>query len=592
VKNSQQAAGEDEDEMADTPDSEDEEEDGSTAGGKKLAVAAKDGRGSSNESDGSQTEGEEELPKKKGFMAMFGFGQRMKRIQSEHDGKGTAGPSKDKGGLSPRSAPVQTKTAVQKAVQKSLFVKLGRMTRVVFWRDASMQSGKEGSVDFSKIVAANPYSMRGLQQRVHTMQLRVCILAMVGLLSGVMVNEWCWLGYIPTAEEEMGFCSRAGSIETPLDCSKAGGKWTDGFSSPLLREGGQRCRNPDEPQTYLIGLSLKIFISAVTGILLFSIFHLYECIAIELCFRNHLEYHREFVDVPFWNLGLLPEFLLEFLVCFVHPGPRLHFNLTVEARGRLSIYNSESILVAWMFMRLYTLWRYYREWMFMRYTSKNFASRLSDVSMDSKLAIKAILADVPFQSISFLFLLMTFTLAYLVRIAEAPANMEHIYFWNQLWLIVVTATSTGYGDLYPLTHLGRFVCTLAMIAGIVLTAVLITTVSTNLELNAGEHRLMNFLQSEHWEREIKVAASRSIQSWWRRAIFHPKTLQALRNFKAKKKAYRKFLEATPHFSSFVERCVASPFVSRFTALQCVFYPPPFIAFDEIPTVYTPHYPSV
>ena len=189
----------------------------------------------------------------------------------------------------------------------------------------------------------------------------------------------------------------------------------------------------------------------------------------------------------------------------------------------------------------------------MRYTSKNFASRLSDVSMDSKLAIKAILADVPFQTIISLFIMMTFVLAYLVRIAEAPANIQHVYFWNQLWLIVVTATSTGYGDLYPLTHLGRFVCIIAMIGGIVLTAILITAVSTNLELNAGEHRLMNFLQSEHWEQQLKIAACRSIQSWWRRAIFHPRTLQALRNFKNKKKAYRKFLEATPHFGSFVER---------------------------------------
>ena len=130
-----------------------------------------------------------------------------------------------------------------------------------------------------------------------------------------------------------------------------------------------------------------------------------------------------------------------------------------------------------MFLRMYTLWRYYREWMFTRYTSKNFASRLSDVAMDSKLAIKAILADVPFETIGFLFSLMTITLAYLVRIAEAPANVEHsVYFWNQLWLIVVTATSTGYGDLYPETHMGRFVCIVAMIGGIVLTAVLITAV--------------------------------------------------------------------------------------------------------------------
>jgi hypothetical protein len=101
------------------------------------------------------------------------------------------------------------------------------------------------------------------------------------------------------------------------------------------------------------------------------------------------------VDVPFWNMGLLPEFLIEVLGSIVHPGmcvcvcvcvcvctrmdvvtfktkqtarssgipegsgsfpegpiytythtlhitgPQLHFNLVVTARGRLVVYNSE-----------------------------------------------------------------------------------------------------------------------------------------------------------------------------------------------------------------------------------------------------------
>jgi hypothetical protein len=400
-------------------------------------------------------------------------------------------------------------------VEKSIFVKVSRTLRIVFWRDQSMQTGKEGNVELTRIAKANPYSLRGLQQRVYQMQQLVAVLSMVGLLCGIAVNEFCWLGYIPTPEEEAGYCSAPGNKQTPDECRLAGGSWTPGYPNPTNLEIGQRCRSAQNGE--LGGLILKSLTSGLTGLLLMAIFHLYECIAIELCFRNHLEYHREFVDVPFWNMGLLPEFLIEVLASIVHPGPQLHFNLVVTARGRLVVYNSEvrfhtirtkftirnkfllcacvlapgslpriprltascgwqSFLVALMFLRMYTLWRYYREWMFTRYTSKNFASRLSDVQMDSKLAIKAILADVPFETITFLFGFMTVTLAYLVRIAEAPANEEHVYFWNQLWLIVVTATSTGYGDLYPVTHLGRGVCILAMIIGIVLTAVLITTV--------------------------------------------------------------------------------------------------------------------
>ncbi len=40
-----------------------------------------------------------------------------------------------------------------------------------------------------------------------------------------------------------------------------------------------------------------------------------------------------------------------------------------------------------------------------------------------------------------------------------------------------------------------------------------------------------YTRSERWEKEIRTAAILSIQSWWRRSISHPKTLEALRNFR-------------------------------------------------------------
>jgi hypothetical protein len=137
-------------------------------------------------------------------------------------------------------------------------------------------------------------------------------------------------------------------------------------------------------------------------------------------------------------------------------------------------------------------------------------------------------------------------------------NSQHVYFWNQLWLIVVTLTATGYGDLYPITHLGRLICCIAMVVGAFLLAVLTATVrhtctatcprfrskirgfidcfstfhlvsavwhdlcaddqswipnfvpqvSSQLTLNAGESRLMLFLQSERWEKEIRLSSIR------------------------------------------------------------------------------------
>ena len=43
-----------------------------------------------------------------------------------------------------------------------------------------------------------------------------------------------------------------------------------------------------------------------------------------------------------------------------------------------------------------------------------------------------------------------------------------VYFWNHMWLVVATATTVGYGDNTPDTHLGRAVCVICMGAGTVL----------------------------------------------------------------------------------------------------------------------------
>ncbi|EKX34444.1 hypothetical protein GUITHDRAFT_119369 [Guillardia theta CCMP2712] len=394
-------------------------------------------------------------------------------------------------------------------------------------------------------------SMRSLQARVHRMQLMVMVIAMLGLLMGISINEYCWLGYIPTPAEEKGSCSDA-SFLNQGNCTSAGYLWSAGIPNPVTGPGGQRCRGQDSG-----GAALKAFCTIFTCLLVMAIFRMYETIATEICFRNHLEYHREFADIPFWNLGLFYEFFLEVIFCIVHPAPGIGFNITIQARGRDSVYNIESVLVAVMFLRMYTVWRYFRTWMFLRYSAKNFASRMTEVVMDSKLAVKAILSDVPFETLAGCFVVLLFTLAYLLRIAEAPVNLEQVYYWNQLWLILEAMMSTGYGDLYPITHFGRGVCVFAMLGGITFTAILITAVARKLELNTSEYRLMTFLESEQHEKRVKLAAAISIQSWWRRAIHHPRTLQvftctALRQFKNRKKAYRKFLESTPHFGAFVE----------------------------------------
>jgi voltage-gated potassium channel len=83
-------------------------------------------------------------------------------------------------------------------------------------------------------------------------------------------------------------------------------------------------------------------------------------------------------------------------------------------------------------------------------------------------------------------------LSYLVRIFELPYfrmkpeddelhNMMDNYF-NALWLIVITLTTVGYGDVSPCTNPGRLIAMISALWGAFLISLLVLTVGSVFEL--------------------------------------------------------------------------------------------------------------
>ena len=48
-----------------------------------------------------------------------------------------------------------------------------------------------------------------------------------------------------------------------------------------------------------------------------------------------------------------------------------------------------------------------------------------------------------------------------------------------MWCVIVTMTTVGYGDFYPVTHLGRIVGVIASLWGAFIISLLMVTLSTN-----------------------------------------------------------------------------------------------------------------
>jgi hypothetical protein len=129
------------------------------------------------------------------------------------------------------------------------------------------------------------------------------------------------------------------------------------------------------------------------------------------------------------------------------------------------------------------------------------------------------------MSLGFLLGLLNVVSAYALREAERPVQDGFNFYWNALWCSVITITTVGYGDLYPISHPGRVVAVAASILGTGIFAILIADVFEAIKFNHSEFRMQRMLHKSRLRRELKNAASRLITGVIRLKITRKKMKQ-------------------------------------------------------------------
>ncbi|MDX8414490.1 MAG: potassium channel family protein [Mariprofundales bacterium] len=99
-----------------------------------------------------------------------------------------------------------------------------------------------------------------------------------------------------------------------------------------------------------------------------------------------------------------------------------------------------------------------------------------------------------FPAMMTLVFFMVFVFGLLEYVVEHPVNPAFGTIEDALWWAFVTLTTVGYGDLYPITSVGRLVAVMTMLFGITLYSLLVANLTFQLDKLGNSHRKEEVLE--------------------------------------------------------------------------------------------------
>lgn len=108
-------------------------------------------------------------------------------------------------------------------------------------------------------------------------------------------------------------------------------------------------------------------------------------------------------------------------------------------------------------------------------------------------AIKSIMNESPLYVVILYFIMSLFLLGHAIRVCEETYNEAFGYYWNCFWLIIITMTTVGYGDLFPRCLPARIVILVTCIWGASLVSLLVVALTNTFNMDISESKAHNVI---------------------------------------------------------------------------------------------------
>ena len=102
--------------------------------------------------------------------------------------------------------------------------------------------------------------------------------------------------------------------------------------------------------------------------------------------------------------------------------------------------------------------------------------------------IKITLKERPFLLLVSALTIFVIVFGFLVQLFERGIFLNAGYdsfkiVWNSMWVIILSMTTVGFGDVVPLTNLGRLFTMIACFAGTFVISLMTVTITTKIQMN-------------------------------------------------------------------------------------------------------------
>ena len=255
----------------------------------------------------------------------------------------------------------------------------------------------------------------------------------------------------------------------------------------------------------------RIAIGISSAVLCCTIINHYSIKIRFLKIKQKLDSHETLISSKMiWGL------LLEMFICIIHCPPGVNWVFTFEQYGGFLEYSVDMFTFLVMLFRMYLIWRIFEHYSAWNNENAEEICNFCLCEGGTKFAIKSEIKERPYTIvISFLTLsILVFGVA--LRTAERPfmhvSGKDWDYTWNGMWCIIITMSTVGYGDFYPVTHLGRLIDVIACFWGTFLVSMMVLSMSISSELTPQERKAYDFIKKKEAKANLEVAAINTIKS--------------------------------------------------------------------------------